>query len=105
MTEKKKTPAKQTTKKRPETKSQQQKKPKAKSQQQKTPQKGPKNKVLRGVIAYLKDWRNWLVHGLVGVGLLLLAIFAPIELWVKVVIFACVIIFNCIRMGLGKKKK
>ena len=63
-----------------------------------------KNKVIKGVIAYLKDWRNWLVHGLVGIGLLLIAIFAPVEWWIKVLIFAAVIIFNCIRMNLTNKK-
>ena len=64
-----------------------------------------KNKALRGVVAYLSDWRNWLVHGLVGIALLLLAIFAPIEWWIKVIIFAFVIVFNCIRMSLSKQKK
>ena len=64
-----------------------------------------KNKVLDGVIKYLSDWRNWLVHGLVGVGLLLLAIFAPIAWWIKVMIFGAVIVFNCVRMGMKDKKQ
>ena len=64
-----------------------------------------KNKALRGVVAYLSDWRNWLVHGLVGIALLLIAIFAPIEWWIKIIILIIVIVFNCIRMSLQKKKK
>lgn len=68
-------------------------------------EKKPKNKAVGGVVAYLSDWRNWLVHGLVGVGLLLLAIFAPVEWWVKVIVLVLVIIFNCFRMSFSKKRK
>ena len=76
-----------------------------KQNQQSTAQPKIKNKALRGVVAYLSDWRNWLVHGLVGVALLLLAIFAPIEWWIKIIILAGVIIFNCFRMKFAKSKK
>lgn len=62
-------------------------------------------KVFRGVVAYLSDWRNWLVHGLVGVALLLIAILAPIEWWIKIIILIAVIIFNCFRMSFQKKKQ
>lgn len=69
------------------------------------PKTKPKNKVLHGIIVYLSDWRNWLVHGLVGVGLLLLAILAPIAWWIKIIILVLVIIFNCVRMSIQKKPK
>lgn len=59
----------------------------------------------KGVLAYLKDWKNWLVHGLIGVALLLAAIFVPVAWWIKVIFFLCVIAFNCVRMSLKKKKK
>lgn len=67
--------------------------------------KKSKNKVISGVVAYLSDWRNWLVHGLVGVGLLLLAIFAPVEWWIKILVLVAVIFFNCFRMSFSKKHK
>lgn len=63
-----------------------------------------KNKALNGIIAYLSDWRNWLVHGLVGVGLLLIAIFAPVDWWVKIIVLVLVVVFNCIRMNLKDQK-
>lgn len=59
----------------------------------------------KAILAYLKDWRNWLVHGLIGVALLLLAIFLPVAWWIKVIFFLCVIAFNCVRMSLSKKRK
>lgn len=58
----------------------------------------------KGILAYLKDWRNWLVHGLIGVALLLAAIFVPVAWWIKVIFFVCVIGFNCVRMTLKKKR-
>lgn len=58
----------------------------------------------KGILAYLKDWRNWLVHGLIGVALLLAAIFVPVAWWIKVIFFVCVIGFNSVRMVLKKKK-
>lgn len=59
----------------------------------------------KGILAYLKDWRNWLVHGLIGVALVLAAIFVPVAWWIKVIFFLCVIAFNTVRMTLSKKKK
>ncbi len=52
----------------------------------------------RGVKAYLSDWKNWLTHGLIGIGFLALAIWAPVELWIKLVVIACVVCFNVARM-------
>jgi len=59
----------------------------------------------KGILAYLKDWRNWLVHGLIGIGLVLAAIFVPVAWWIKVIFFVCVIGFNSARMVLQKKRK
>jgi len=67
--------------------------------------KNPVKVAGRGVVKYLSDWRNWLTHGLVGIGLLLLAILAPVKVWIKIIVMLCVIAFNCVRMSLKKKKK
>jgi hypothetical protein len=36
-------------------------------------------KVWNAIVAYLNDWKNWLVHALIGVGLLLIALFLPVK--------------------------
>ena len=42
------------------------------------------------VAKYLSDWRNWLTHGLIGVALVLAAIFVPVSWWIKVLFFIAV---------------
>ena len=53
---------------------------------------------MRVLAAYLKDWRNWLTHGLVGVGFLLLAIYTPVRWEIKAVVIVLVVAFNVWRM-------
>lgn len=62
-------------------------------------------KVFTSVWTYLKDWKNLLVHSLVGIGLLLLAIYLPVQIYLKIGIFILVIIFNVFRMKREHKKK
>lgn len=59
-------------------------------------------KVLNGLKDYLTDWKNLLGHALLGVGLLVIAIWAPIVWWIKVIIFVCLVTVNIFRM---KRKK
>ena len=59
-------------------------------------------KLGHGLKAYLTDWKNLLGHSLLGVGFLVLAIWAPINGWVKLAVVACLIGFNIWRM---KRKK
>lgn len=61
-------------------------------------------KVFTSLWAYLKDWKNLLVHSLVGIGLLLLAIYLPVQIYLKIGIFILVIIFNVFRMKREHKK-
>lgn len=63
------------------------------------------NKFFASIWAYLKDWKNLLVHSLVGIGLLLLAIYLPVHVYLKITIFILVIIFNVFRMRRDRKKK
>lgn len=58
----------------------------------------------KGIAAYLTDWKNLLAHALFGVVLLVIAIFAPVPLWVRLCLIACLVIGNVIRMRLAKKK-
>lgn len=62
-------------------------------------------KPFNAVIAYLKDWKNWLVHALIGVLLLLIAFVFPLKIYMRVIIFLIVIVLNTLRMKLENKKK
>ncbi|MCQ2976866.1 MAG: hypothetical protein MJ232_02520 [archaeon] len=55
-------------------------------------------KILNGIKNYLTDWKNLLTHSLVGIALLLIAIYAPVPVWVRVLFLVIVVMFNVIRM-------
>jgi diacylglycerol kinase len=55
-------------------------------------------KAWEGLKGYLKDWRNLLGHALLGIVFVVLAIWVPINIWVKLAIIACLIAFNIFRM-------
>ena len=62
-------------------------------------------KIFGAIIKYLSDWKNWLVHALVGIVLLVMVIWVPIMWWIKLIIILCVITFNVLRMKFDKKRK
>lgn len=62
-------------------------------------------KIFTAVWLYLKDWRNLLTHGLVGVGILALALFLPVKPVYRVGILAAVVLFNVGRMLLTRHLK
>ena len=55
-------------------------------------------KMGRGLGKYLTDWRNSLGHSLLGIVFLVLAIWAPVDVWIKLIAIACLITLNVIRM-------
>ena len=57
-----------------------------------------------GLKAYLTDWRNLLGHALLGVIFVVVAIWAPINVWLKLAVIACLIGLNILRMRLKTKK-
>jgi hypothetical protein len=54
---------------------------------------------------YLKDWKNLLAHTLVGVLILSVAFFIPVEPIYRVGLLFVIIAFNILRMRIAKKKK
>ena len=60
--------------------------------------------IWNGLKAYLTDWRNLLGHALLGVVFVVIAVWAPINLWLKLGIIACLIVFNVLRMQNKSKK-
>lgn len=63
-----------------------------------TPSPSAFRRVWQGLKAYLTDWRNLLGHALLGVVFVVVAVWAPITLWLKLVIIAALITFNVLRM-------
>ena len=63
------------------------------------------NNLWSGLKSYLTDWRNLLGHALLGVVFVVVAVWAPITLWLKLIIIAVLITFNVLRMRNKNKKK
>ena len=58
-----------------------------------------------GLKSYLTDWRNLLGHALLGVVFVVIAVWAPIALWLKLIIIALLITLSVLRMRNKNKKK
>ena len=61
-------------------------------------------KVFEAIWVYLKDWRNWLSHGLVGIGILAVGLLLPVTPIYRIIILILIIGFNITRMKLSEKK-
>lgn len=59
----------------------------------------------KGIAAYLTDWKNLLAHALFGVVLLVIAFFAPVPIWLRIILIVCLVLCNILRMRLSKKRK
>lgn len=57
-----------------------------------------------GLKAYLTDWKNLLGHALLGLAFVAAAIWVPVPVWLKIVIIACLVALNVLRMRLKAKK-
>ena len=61
-------------------------------------------KIFKALLAYLKDWKNLLTHTIIGVSILLIALFMPVHPLLRVLFFVLVVAANIIRMRYQKKK-
>ncbi len=61
-------------------------------------------KIFEAIWVYLKDWRNWLSHGLVGVGILVVGLLLPVKPIYRIILLFLIIGFNIVRMKLSEKK-
>lgn len=62
-------------------------------------------KLLHWILMYLKDWKNLLAHSIVGVLILVVALFLPVEPIFRIIILVIVIVVNTVRMARKKKEK
>lgn len=60
-------------------------------------------KVLKAIWNYLKDWKNLLTHGLIGVVILVVALVIPVAPIYRILILVVVVLFNVIRMNHAKR--
>jgi hypothetical protein len=61
-------------------------------------------KVLRWLWTYLKDWKNILSHSIIGVSILLIALYLPVKPIYRIGILILVVAFNVTRMKLAKRR-
>jgi uncharacterized membrane protein len=61
-------------------------------------------KVFRWLWLYLKDWKNLLAHTIIGVVILLIALYLPVNIEYRIGTLLLVVAFNIIRMRILKKK-
>lgn len=55
--------------------------------------------------SYVKDWKNLLAHAIVGIVLLLVALFLPVRPIFRVFVLIAVVAANLIRTKAEKKKR
>jgi hypothetical protein len=55
-------------------------------------------RLFHGVKAYLSDWRNWLMHTIVGILIIVIALFAPVSVYLRLTFVVLVVGFNVWRM-------
>jgi hypothetical protein len=60
-------------------------------------------KILKAEWNYLKDWKNLLTHGLIGVVIVVVALVIPVAPIFRVGILVLVVGFNLIRMNHSKR--
>jgi hypothetical protein len=54
--------------------------------------------ILKGVKTYLSDWKNLLMHSIVGILIVIIALFAPISPYLRLGCVILVVGFNVLRM-------
>jgi hypothetical protein len=62
-------------------------------------------KLLSAIWSYLKDWKNLLAHSIIGILILVIALFLPVKPIYRLVVLVAVVLLNTLRMKLDKKAK
>ncbi len=60
---------------------------------------------IRGLVAYLSNWKNLLSHALVGVALVVLPLALPLPLVGRLGVFVAIICLNVLRMRHDRRKR
>jgi len=62
-------------------------------------------RALKGLAAYLTDWKNLLAHAVVGVALVLIPLVLPIPTAGRIAVFIAIVLANSARMAWDRKRK
>lgn len=62
-------------------------------------------KILKGIKAYLFDWKNIVTHGIIDMLFVYITFFSPLSWTYRIVLMILVIAFNIGRMKYNKKKE
>jgi len=60
-------------------------------------------KILTAIWTYLKDWKNLLTHTLIGIAILVVAVYLPVKPVVRVIFLLLVVTANVLRMRWEKR--
>jgi hypothetical protein len=56
------------------------------------------SRLIASLVEYLSDWKNLLAHALIGVGILVVALWLPVSATLRALILVVVIVANIFRM-------
>ena len=59
------------------------------------------SKIKNAIVKYITDWKNLVVHAIVGCVLAYCMFFAPVVWWLRMIIVLLVIGLNALRMNLN----
>lgn len=59
-------------------------------------------KIATAILNYLKDWKNLLFHAITGVLILIVAIYLPVSIYIRIGILILVVFFNIFRKKIKK---
>jgi hypothetical protein len=62
-------------------------------------------KIAIAIHDYIKDWKNLLFHAVTGVIILVVAIYLPVSIYIRIGILILVILFNVFRTKFKKVKR
>ncbi len=60
-------------------------------------------KIFKAIWTYLKDWKNLLTHGLIGVAIVLVALAIPVPPIYRILFLVVAVAFNLVRMNHAKR--
>lgn len=63
------------------------------------------NRLLKGIKTYFTDWKNLLTHTLAGLLILAIALFAPVNPYLRMGFIGLVVVFNVTRMKYQQENK
>lgn len=58
------------------------------------------SRISQAIYTYVSDWKNLLIHTITGVVMVLVIFIIPLPVYVRIIVFIAVILFNVLRAKL-----